>query len=201
MKHTPISSQQQQLEHTISDRDFFSLQHSKACKVCAVLKPLSDYDKVRKCRSGLRNTCRDCRNVQRREAQAKKYPPGTRRPRNWKRDIEYSNGRRRRHVILYLIQAAKRRARKKKIQFDIDQHMDELIERGKPMRCELSGIPLQMANGTRDYNSISLDRVDGSKGYTIDNVRIVCWAINAAAGTWGLKRVVEIFNLIKEDVK
>lgn len=38
----------------------------------------------------------------------------------------------------------------------------------------------------------SLDRIDSSKGYTADNVRLVCWAVNCAASTWGLEAYLAI---------
>ena len=41
------------------------------------------------------------------------------------------------------------------------------------------------SQGRRFWNTVSLDRRDPTKGYTIQNVRVVCWAINAAMGTWG----------------
>lgn len=34
---------------------------------------------------------------------------------------------------------------------------------------------------------LSIDRVDCTKGYTKDNIRLVCWWLNAAMGTWGLE--------------
>ena len=106
-------------------------------------------------------------------------------------------GKRREHIAKYLIKAAKRRAQEKGVPFDLDEHLVVITERTKSRRCELSGIPLKIAEGQRDYDSISIDRIVPEKGYTIDNVRIVCWAINAAAGTWGLEKALEIMKKIK----
>lgn len=54
-------------------------------------------------------------------------------------------------------------------------------------RCELTGIAFDTSRETwnrRPY-SPSLDRVDSSQGYTLDNCRIVCVAINIALNEWG----------------
>lgn len=40
-------------------------------------------------------------------------------------------------------------------------------------------------DGGRTWDSPSIDRIDPSGGYTYDNIRIVCHAINCALGTWG----------------
>ncbi|MGI9504055.1 MAG: hypothetical protein ACR2RE_13480 [Geminicoccaceae bacterium] len=57
--------------------------------------------------------------------------------------------------------------------------------------CEITGLPLDSgpvkANSGRDRRPfrISLDRKDSERGYTRDNVRIVCACINYALGSWG----------------
>jgi hypothetical protein len=89
-------------------------------------------------------------------------------------------------VILH----ARKRAAKFGWEFDLDDHLDELKVRFAKMRCELTGLELAVgvgagSPGKRYWNTPSLDRIDSTKGYTISNVRIVCWAMNCAMGTWG----------------
>ena len=31
----------------------------------------------------------------------------------------------------------------------------------------------------------SIDRRDATKGYTVENIRVICWAANLLLGTWG----------------
>jgi hypothetical protein len=66
------------------------------------------------------------------------------------------------------------------------------------MRCEITGFPLREKHGKQDYNSPSIDRIDPSKGYLYDNVRIVCFAINAAMGQWGLEKLEALIKHWKE---
>ena len=55
-----------------------------------------------------------------------------------------------------------------------------------PMQCSMTGVQLCWAWEGPGANpwAPSLDRLDNSKGYTLDNVRLVCWAFNLARGVW-----------------
>jgi hypothetical protein len=69
--------------------------------------------------------------------------------------------------------------------FDLDQHrqaLDDQIRKG----CQLSGVPLDWSSkGRRVFNSPSLDRKVAAEGYVFSNVRVICWALNAAFNEWG----------------
>lgn len=62
-------------------------------------------------------------------------------------------------------------------------------------RCSITGIPFcdKKPNGARHAPfAMSLDRIESSQGYHVDNVRIVCLAVNLAMGQWGLDVLVLI---------
>jgi hypothetical protein len=74
---------------------------------------------------------------------------------------------------------AKRRAEDKGISFKLDRV--DLIERIAAGYCEATGLPLSLTTGGGiNPWSPSLDRRDSSKGYTADNVQVVCTAYNLA---------------------
>jgi hypothetical protein len=56
--------------------------------------------------------------------------------------------------------------------------------------CHRSGIDLIKRPPVGNKNSFtnpwqgSLDRIDSTRGYEADNVQVVCWAYNAAKGSW-----------------
>jgi hypothetical protein len=106
---------------------------------------------------------------------------------------EKSRSDRRKNRAWWLLRNARVRARVKGMAFDLDQHWAELKDRIDRLTCELSGVPLDV-DSLRDWNSPSLDRINCKKGYTYDNVRVVCFAMNCALGTWGeskLRTVLE----------
>ena len=63
---------------------------------------------------------------------------------------------------------------------------DDLVDiaRESDGECELTGIRFRCDTG-RDPFSISIDRIDSSKGYTADNVRFVLLAVNLGMSHWG----------------
>jgi len=97
-----------------------------------------------------------------------------------------------------LAAAARIRARKKGITFDLSSSdiglLQAAINAGK---CQVSGVALSL-EGPRSATSPSLDRIEPGKGYVAGNVRIVCHALNAGMGDWGeaeLKRIVAAWLL------
>ena len=63
-------------------------------------------------------------------------------------------------------------------------------------RCRLSGVPFNLephgsGAAPRPY-APSIDRIDARRGYTTDNIRIICWAANLLLGTWGDGPALEI---------
>jgi len=60
-------------------------------------------------------------------------------------------------------------------------------------KCELTNIPFTWE--ARQPTALSIDRIDPTIGYTKENVRFVCWWINAAMGNWGYNKLID---LIKE---
>ena len=83
-----------------------------------------------------------------------------------------------------LIASARVRCRHKGIHFELDGFAEELQRRIDAGRCELSGAEFDLSPG-RKATSPSLDRRDPAKGYTPENVRVICHALNAALGDWG----------------
>ena len=109
---------------------------------------------------------------------------------------EQNRAGRRRNRAWWLLKNARNRAKEKGFEFDLDKHWPALKARIDRLRCELTGVPLDL-DAIRDWNSPSLDRIDCTRGYTYDNVRVVCFAMNCAMGTWGehkLKAVLDAWR-------
>ncbi len=63
-------------------------------------------------------------------------------------------------------------------------------------RCLLSGVPFSLevlghGAAPRPY-APSIDRIVARRGYTADNIRIICWEANLLLGTWGDEPAVTV---------
>lgn len=77
----------------------------------------------------------------------------------------------------YLVTQARSNAKKTDREFDITpKEVYELWERQDGL-CALTNIPMQHHPAYSDMNA-SMDRIEGSIGYVIDNIQLVCWRIN-----------------------
>jgi hypothetical protein len=98
---------------------------------------------------------------------------------------------------LMLHTAAKNRASKLNVPFNITP--ERVILAVTNGRCEATNIPFDLLvtnNARMNPWAPSIDRIDSTKGYTMDNVQIVCWAYNAAKNQWGLEILHMLVNAI-----
>lgn len=97
-----------------------------------------------------------------------------------------------RHRAVRLIGAARRRAKRLEVPFDLDRYVEELTDR-IARGCELTGVAFDMtAKPGRAWNAPSLDRIIPEKGYIPSNIRVVCFAINVAMGNWGIDHLYDM---------
>jgi len=81
---------------------------------------------------------------------------------------------------------AKKRAKKKGLKFDLSKEDLERLWARQQGKCALTGITMTRPDGDpqslRVATNVSLDRINSSKGYTRDNVQLVCWRANQLKG-------------------
>lgn len=175
----------------------------KVCSKCKVSRPLEEYGSDNRLRDKKRSWCRGCDRKRRTEYNKNNKEKRSQRAKEQRArnpEIQRNYGLKYRAAFPWrtLIQHARKRAAKFGWEFDLDDHIEELKARIAVMKCEMTGINLVTgvgagSQGRRFYNSVSIDRIDASLGYTYQNVRIVCWMMNCAMGTWGeetLKKVM-----------
>lgn len=99
----------------------------------------------------------------------------------------------------YWFKNLRNRAEKQGRAFDLtEEFLGELLE---PMTCAATGIALTYdwgGEGRTNPWAPSVDRVDSLLGYTMDNVRVVCWAYNTAKSDWADDVVVALARAIVE---
>ena len=95
---------------------------------------------------------------------------------------------------------SKARAKKAGIEFTLTRN--DIADMTVPITCPVLGIPLRMERGRRTDNSLSIDRIDSSRGYTPDNVVFVSWRVNWLKGNASLdemQKMVKFYESIAED--
>ena len=61
----------------------------------------------------------------------------------------------------------------KKRDIDFDLNISDMYLISYPLTCPILGLPLQFHKGKAQDNSYSVDRIDSSLGYNIDNIQII----------------------------
>ena len=94
----------------------------------------------------------------------------------------------------------KSRAKRDGIVFDLTRN--DIADLTIPITCPVLGIPLRQERGRQTDNSISIDRIDSTRGYTPDNVVIVSWKVNrlkSNASLEEMRKMVTFYESIAED--
>jgi hypothetical protein len=177
-------------ERSAAKRDMMEAQIA-TCSKCHETKPFSEFTPDKRARNGCSSWCTECRRADGRSDRQRQYSKKRRRFRS-NEDLvadqayekRYKQTRRTSNRAAVLIDGAKRRANRKALSFDLDIHKYEIQKRLDRGICEMSGITLNFICPL-SYDSPTLDRIDASKGYTYDNVRVVCYAMNVALNKWG----------------
>lgn len=156
--------------------------HSKGCTKCHAVKPLAEFRlRSRGGRSKHEGTCRQCRAED--EARRRKTDSTYR-----EYQKEYSRKYRRdgSNWLYLLVTSAKRRAKEAGLDFSIS---DEWVTAHlSQTTCPVTGFSFRYGGGkptkgVADPLAPSIDRIDHTKGYAEDNIRIVCWWANMAKST------------------
>jgi hypothetical protein len=157
------------------------LERLRKCKKCSTEKPYSEYYVNSK--GGRRWSCKACEKMEER-ARKRDNPAGVSAShKRWR-------GERRGHA---LVNVARHRAKIRGMECSLDpENIQARIDLGT---CEETGIAFDLTT-PRAWNAPSLDRRDSTKGYTMANTRVVLYALNVAANTWGENRVLQIASAI-----
>jgi hypothetical protein len=88
-----------------------------------------------------------------------------------------------------LLKGARKRAKQKNIAYDLSiEWITDLINK-QDNKCALTKLDFFIPTEKNNHKALpfapSIDRIDSSKGYTKDNVRVVCIAVNYALNEFG----------------
>ncbi len=181
------------------------IEETRTCWKCKILKPLTK-EFFYKEWEGFQKACKECQkkrnkkyNSENKEYFAKKGKERYKKEENPIRYQKFKDGYLRRKKNWYislrgrlydLLESARERAKKKNLIIDIDlEYLLELYEK-QNKQCALTGIDFileRRSDGHKHFTPFgpSLDKIDHNKGYTKDNVRLVCVMVNLSLNTFG----------------
>lgn len=97
------------------------------------------------------------------------------------------------NLIKYRVLSAKHRAIRDNLDFEITEEIIQKKLEEQNHCCFISKVPISMEQ--KNWYSLSLDRIDSNKGYTIDNTIIVTKFVNISKNEMSLD---EFIKLLKE---
>lgn len=145
----------------------------KRCSSCKEEKDITDFCKDNSSKDKLSYLCKSCRLLH-----GKKY--------------RSENGAKYYHdqqtyrstpegFVTQTVHNCKTRAKKKGFVCDITRKDIFNLLNAQNMKCAVTGLTMTFTSDTRKKANpfkCSVDRVNSDKGYTLDNIRLVCWAVN-----------------------
>ena len=89
-------------------------------------------------------------------------------------------------------------AKRRGIDFTLE--LTDLYELSFPVTCPVLGIPLKFNRGAAEDNSFSIDRLDSTKGYTIDNIEVISLRANKLKSNASLAEIHAISDYYKQRI-
>lgn len=157
---------------------------TRTCFTCGKEKDRSEFGKDRNDKYGIHGACRECVRIRNKNNYMKYDRPGEEdsRSRLYKSTV---NGR-----LVSLLGGARRRAKQKGLEYDLDLKWLLNLYKIQNGCCALTGL-LLIFEFNKEFKrqfmpfSPSLDRIQSHGGYTKENTRLVCTAINVAMNHYG----------------
>ena len=152
------------------------------CLVCGRSLDPSEFDSHQEYeRRGHRDgRCKECKRKQNQEARE-----------------NYDDKKRLYKTIQARVLGASERAKRKGIPCTITKEFILDLWNKQNGLCAISKIPMtyEMDSG-RIYTNVSIDQIEQGKGYTEDNVQLVCMAVNQLKSDWDMNTVKYICKMI-----
>ena len=172
----------------------------KKCTQCGEIKSFSCFGKKTTGKHGLSSQCKQCRFINERLwrghgiADVNLLTDKQKEAR--KKRSEVCKVASRKNPQRTLLRAAKSRAKAKNLEFSITED-DIYINK----ICPVLGVVIEKFDKIYNYNSISLDRLDSTKGYTKDNINIISFRANKIKSDATFEEFEAIYKWWKSELK
>lgn len=148
----------------------------KKCKICNEVKSLDLFVKNKLCKDGRTHRCKDCETTWKQQYYENNKDYITARNIAYRKNNTKWYSRTLEKRVRYIIQLGIGRANKKQIEWNLSLEFLTGLWEKQEGKCVYSGVPLSYEDN--HPHTVSLDRIDSSKGYTEDNVQFVCTIVN-----------------------
>lgn len=102
-----------------------------------------------------------------------------------------------RYKLQQALKGARRRSREKNTYIDIDLEYLMYLWNKQEGKCALTGLQMTYAFYKGRVNTnVSIDRIDSSKGYTKDNIQLVCMAANQMKNDLTMEELLDMCERI-----
>jgi hypothetical protein len=149
------------------------MEETKICRHCKDVKPISEFHKDKAKKYGVKSLCRICSVVKKREYYLANTEHILDYQRRYSKAYVPKNTREIDSRLKNLCTKAKGRIDKEFVLVP-----DNLLELWKKQEglCAYTGLP--MTASSNQFNTVSLDRIDSSKGYVVSNIQLICAVVN-----------------------
>jgi hypothetical protein len=185
--------------HACRKIEYEQKNNLRKCRGCGEIKPRSNYNgSERYC-----ILCYDLRTERNKESKRKSFSKYRKEHPDKIRDKINKAYRRKYYsndpnqILNYRLRACRKRAKDKKLFFDLQLEFLLQLYFDQGGRCALTGLPFNFVFDEKFSKrpfSPSIDRINSKLGYTKDNVRLVCSSVNSALSEYG----DQIFDIICE---
>ena len=145
----------------------------KKCSRCKTEKEPCQFNKTKSNKDGLSWLCRECNTESLRKWRAKNKDKFNDSQRNYRSTLD--------GFVVNAVSNAKSRAKRKGFDFGLTAGDVKALLDSQDMKCAVTGLDMVFDSSTRKKANpfrASIDRIDSNMGYTLDNIRLVCWAVN-----------------------
>ncbi len=167
----------------------------KTCTKCGETKGLLSFNKDKTKKFGVGSICKPCASITAHEYYIKNSEHIKRRVSKYNESYfpKYHSD------VISRLKNLCTKARNRTKEFNLtDQDLFDLWE-NQNGQCAYTKLPLLAA--ANQFNTVSLDRVDSSKGYVVGNIQLVCAAINVMKMAATEDQFIHLCSLVAQNSK
>ena len=174
-------------------------KEQKKCTTCGEIKSFNYFCKAKDCKYGFSSKCKKCHCAYQKLRRGNGIDFHLLTDKQKKLKKQHAEGQKRlkrRNPNKTMLIAAKSRAKRKNLEFNITE--DDIYI---PETCPALGIIIKRSDKINSGDAISLDRLDSTKGYTKDNINIISMRANGIKSDATFEEFEAIYKWWKSELK